>query len=412
MSRELARAHLVGPIMESLLREIDFGRLQPGHLPRIEALCRQRLTQAANAAVRRQLGGDSALDGLARDLSAELLCTRLFFALLQDESVTALVALGPDRLDVERGARRESVEGAFPSEQSLRRIALWMSARGGRPAHEDDPRVRCTLPDGSELQVLLPPLTPGGCILSLRRPAPALGDLAGLALNAVVPSGLIPVLHALVTARLSLVVSGARAGARAAVVDALLTAVSPSDRVAVLDAGGLVARGRPDVIRMLPSAASPPAELLDAAARLRPDRLVACELNRESGPGFLDLAAATGSLGTLHAASPRDATDRLTAWAAEHLGEPAATRQVGSALAAVLHLSSRVDGRPVLSALTEVAGGDGEPIALHDVVRFHPRADGGGTFAGSGSRPGLAEVLEQRGHRLPATTWRLQQSVG
>ena len=399
--------------MEGLLREIDFSRLQPGHLPNVEALCGQRLGESATAAIRRQLGGDSAIDLLAKELAEELLCTRVFFAHLQDERVTSLLAVGADRLEVERGSQRETIEGVFPSEESLQRVALWMTALAGRPVHEGDPIVRTRLPDGSALQAVLPPFSTGGCLLALRRPTPSLGDLAGLALNGVVPSGLVPLLHALVSARLTLVVAGGTEDARGAVVDALLTAVPTSDRVVVVDDEGSLGVGLGGAIRLRPNEAASPARLLDAAARFRPDRLVLRGLDLGSTPDFLRIASAGagGSLATLEACSPRDAVDRLIAQTAQGIGEPAASRLLVGAVSALLYLSRRADGRPVLEALCEIALGDGERVAVNELVRFHPRPDGGGVFTGSGSRPALAELLEQRGHRFPATTWRFQQSV-
>lgn len=400
-------------MMEGLLREIDFGRLQPGHLPNVEALCRQRLGQAATAAIRRQLGGDSALDRLSKELAEELLCTRVFFAMLQDEGVTSILAVGTDRLEVERGAQRESIEGVFPSEESLQRVALWMTARAGRPVHAGDPIVRTRLPDGSELQAILPPLAPGGCLLSVRRPALGFGDLAGLALQGVVPSGLLPVLHAMVSARLTIVVAGASEELRGGVADALLSAAPADERVVVLDPQGTIGAGRPTAIRLRPGEAASYAVLLAAAARLQPERIVVRGLDASTTPGFLRLAAghAEGSIATMDACAPRDAVDRLVAQSAREIGEAAAARLVASAVSAVLFLGWRSDGRPVLEALSEVATGDGDRIALHDLVRFHPRPDGGGTFTGSGTRPTFAELLDRRGHRLPATTWRFQQSV-
>jgi pilus assembly protein CpaF len=412
MSRQLARAQLVGPMMEGLLREIDFSRLQPGHLPNVEALCRQRLGQAATAAVRRQLGGDAAIDLLARELAEDLLCTRVFFALLQDERVTSLLAVGAERLEVERGGARESLEGVFPSEESLQRVALWMTARAGHPAHEGDPLVRTRLPDGSELQAVLPPFAPS-CLLSLRRPTPSLGDLAGLALHGVVPAGLVPVLHALVSARLTLLVAGGTEDSRGAVVDALLSAVAPADRVVVMDPDGTLATGLAGAIRLRPGPGAEGGVLLEAAARLRPERLVLRGLDADTTPGFLRVASATarGSIATLEACSPRDAVDRVVAQLARTLGDAAAHRLLAATVSAVLFLGQRADGQPVLEALAGLTVGDGERIALHEVVRFHRHPDGGGTFAGSGARPALAEQLEQRGHKLPASAWRFQQTV-
>jgi pilus assembly protein CpaF len=412
MSKELARAQLVGPIMEGLLSEIDFARLQPGHLPRVEALCRQRLGDEATSAIRRQLGGDRALDLLAKDLAEELLCTRVFFALLQDDTVTALLAVGADRLEVERAGRRETVDSGFPSEESLQRVALWMTARSGSPAHAAEPMVRTRLPDGTDLQVILPPLSMSGCVLSLRRPAPGLGDLAGLALNGVVPSALVPVLHAMVSARLTTIVAGAGDDLRGAVVDALLTAVPDSERLVLLDADDASPERR-GAVRLQTQRGGSRTELLRAAARMRPDRLVVRRLDADMSLAFLQMAAgsAEGSLATLDAYSPRDALDRLTAQAAQSLGAAAAARLLPAAISAVLFLGRREDGRPVLEALCEVAPGDGGTVLLHDLVRFHARPDGSGTFVGSGTRPGFAALLERRGHRLPPSTWRLQQSV-
>lgn len=413
VSQEIARAQLVGPVMEALLREVDFSRLQAGHLPHIQALVREKLAEGATAATRRQLGGQAGVDAIGQELAEDVLCTREFFALVQDPAVTALIIHGAHDVRTERGEERGSANWSFPSEQSLNRIAMWMTARVDRTVHPGRPLVEARLPDGSQLQAIVPPVAPSGTVLCIRRSLLVGADLATLAAAGCFPAALVPLLHALVVGRLNLLVSGPFGGAATTLLSALAQSAPVGERLVLIEHRSSLPLERPAVLRLQegPGGAPSCAELVEAAVGLRPDRLILPRLEGVEGRGLLRAMSGPlpGSIGSLRAASAEGAVEALVALAEPGV-EAAGRRLVSAALDVVLQVGDGPFG-PRLTEVSEVGGMEDGKVALRRVFAWEAGAGAGGTFAAAGLRPDFADRLERAGLRLPPDLWRLRQDL-
>jgi len=427
-SLEIARAHLVARVMEALLRELDFRRLEPGHRDDMRKLLRERLDAEGTPAEVRQLGGDKGLDEMAGEMADDLVALRDFYSLLQADGISDILVNGPRQIYVERAGRLDPTGLSFPSEKSLRRTALWMTARVGRPVHDRQPMVDARLPDGSRINAIVPPLAVDGTVLSIRRFTHLGLDLKGLAAAAAFPAALLPLLSAVVTCRLNVLISGGTGSGKTTLLNALSEAVGEGERVVTIEDSAELRLRQTHVVRLETRLADAQGQgeistraLVRNALRMRPDRILVGEVR---GPEALDMMQAMntgheGSMSTIHANSPRDALDRLetmVGMADVALSEKVIRRQIARSIDLVLHLRRLSDGRRVVERISEVGQMQGEVIAMQDVFQFHfqgelPDGRCVGTFAATGIRPSFVERLERRGFRIAPDLWRIQQAV-
>jgi pilus assembly protein CpaF len=427
-SLDIARSHVVARVMEGLLRELDFARLERAHRDDVARLCRERVDAEATPAEVRQVGGDRALEEISGELADDLIGAREFFALLQTEGVSDVLVNGSQNVYVERGGRLQRTSICFPSEKSLRRTALWMTSRVGRPVHDRQPMVDARLPDGSRINVIVPPLAVDGTVLSIRKFTQLGLDLAGLAQGGAFPAALSPLIQAVVACRLNLLVSGGTGSGKTTLLNALSESINEGERVVTIEDSAELRLRQAHVVRLetrLPDASGDgevsTRALVRNALRMRPDRILVGEVR---GAEALDMLQAMntgheGSMSTIHANSPRDALDRLetmVGMADVALAETVIRRQLARSLDLVIHLRRLPDGRRVVEKITEVGQLQGEVVAMQDIFQFQFQgelADGRcvGTFAATGIRPALVDRLERRGFRVSPDLWRIQQQV-
>lgn len=282
---------------------------------------------------------------------------------------TTDVFLNPDgTVWADRGAGPVAVPRMRLAPAEARELAVRLVARGGRHVDDASPCVDVRLGDGIRVHVVLPPLSPGGAVVSVRVAAvarPALDDLERAGFFEGHDASAV---RRLVARRANLLVTGAAGSGKTTLLGALLGAAPPGERIVVLEDVAELRIAHPHVVAL--QARQPNIEgaggvaldrLVREALRMRPDRLVVGEVR---GAELRELLTALntghdGGAGTLHANSLADVPARLEALGALCGLEPAAlARQAVSAFDAVLHVE-RVDGRRRLAAVGELSIRDG-----------------------------------------------------
>jgi pilus assembly protein CpaF len=277
-----------------------------------------------------------------------------------ERGVTDVFLNGDGSVWTDRGAGVLAVDGLRVPASAARDLAVRLVALGGRHLDEATPAVDVRLGDGVRVHAVLPPVSGGGAVLSVRLPAevrPGLDDLDDAGFFAAVPIGRI---RELVAGRANLLVTGAGGSGKTTFLAALLAAAPPTERIVVLEDVAELRIAHPHVVAL--EARQPNLEgaggigldrLVREALRMRPDRLVVGECR---GPELRELLAALntghdGGAGTLHANSLPDVPARLEALGALAAMSPdAVARQAVSALDVVLHIERSAQGRR-LSAL-------------------------------------------------------------
>lgn len=274
--------------------------------------------------------------------------------LLADDAVTDVLVNGPSEVWVERRGELIRTDVCFDSERDLLSVIERVITPLGLRLDRSSPIVDARLADGSRLHAVVPPATPDGPIVAIRRFTEAVTDLDGLVTTGSLTSDDADRLRQVVLSRRNILVSGGTGTGKTTLLNVLTRLVPPRERTVIVeDASELRAVGH----RVRLEAQPPNAEgrggvaldqLVRAALRLRPDRIIVGEVR---GPEALDLVSAlntghAGSMSTIHANGPEEALLRLETLALSGTRRPApdaVRRQIEAAVETVVQLA-RVDG--------------------------------------------------------------------
>ncbi|ASN52921.1 TadA family conjugal transfer-associated ATPase [Sinomonas sp. R1AF57] len=291
-------------------------------------------------------------------ISAELRGLGPLQVLANDPAVTDIFVNAPDDVWFDQGRGLERSRVSFPSEDAVRSLAVRLVAAAGRRLDESCPCVDVRLPEGYRVHAVLPPVSTGGTLLSVR-----IRRERSLTLDELVDAGtVLPdqrlVLEALVEQRCSFLVSGATGSGKTTLLSTLLGLVPQSGRIVLIEDAAELAPNHDHAVTLearhgnVEGAGSVDlADLVRQALRMRPDWLVVGECR---GAEVRELLAALNTghsgAGTIHANTARSVVARLAALGAlAGLGPEATALQAASALDAVVHLERSAAGRRVAS---------------------------------------------------------------
>jgi pilus assembly protein CpaF len=303
--------------------------------------------------------------------------------LLADEAVDEVMVNGPESVYVERLGRIERADVRFAGEAELMHAIERILAPLGRRVDEASPLCDARLPDGSRVNVVIPPLALSGPCLTIRRFRRHGFSLDDLVENETLPAELAEFLARCVRARAAVLVCGGTGSGKTTMLGALSGALPETERIVTIEDAAELKLRQPHVVRL---EARPPnlegrgevtiRQLVRNALRMRPDRIVVGEVR---GPEALDMLMALntgheGSLTTVHANSPPDALRRvetLALMAGVGLPHAAVREQLASALQLVVHQGRAPDGRRRVESVAEVvrlgdAAGTRELYGLRD----------------------------------------------
>jgi len=290
--------------------------------------------------------------------------------LLRDPEVEEVLVNGHEEIWVERGGRLRRTEIEFDDEEGLRDVIERVLGPIGRRVDELSPMADGRLPDGSRVNVVIPPLAVDGPALSIRRFAGIRPDPEELVDRGTFDPELRELLADAVAARRNLIVSGGTGSGKTTVLNAVSTFIAPGERVITIEDAAELRLGQPHVVRL----ESRPAgiegsgevtirDLVRNALRMRPDRIVIGEVR---GAEAMDLLVALntghrGALSTVHANGAADAMRRLETLAMmAGLGVPheVVREQLTNAVELVLHLEREGEERRAaeLCEVSRVAG--------------------------------------------------------
>jgi pilus assembly protein CpaF len=287
--------------------------------------------------------------------------------LLREPGIDEVLVSGTREIWVERDGRLEPTDAAFSSEAELREAIERLLARAGRRADEAQPICDARMPDGSRVNVVLPPLAVDGPALTIRRFRPS-----GLSADDLVRLGtwsaqLCELLGAAVRGRLNVLVCGATGSGKTTTLAALSGLIDPGERVVTIEDTAELRLALPHVVRLESRPATIEARgevtiraLVRNALRMRPDRIIVGEVRGAEAHDMLAALATghDGSLSTVHAGSPAEALRRvetLALMAGVGLSHETISAQLCDALDLVVHQVRRADGSRVVVEVAEVA---------------------------------------------------------
>ena len=293
--------------------------------------------------------------------------------LLADPAVDEVMVNGPGTVFVERAGRIERAAAAFDDETALMHAIERVLAPLGRRVDEASPMCDARLPDGSRVNVVIPPLAVDGAVLTIRRFRPQGFSLDDLVEVGTLPAETAAFLEVCVREGAAVLVSGGTGSGKTTTLGALSGAIPAGERIVTIEDAAELRLRQPHVVRL---EARPPnvegrgevtiRQLVRNALRMRPDRIVVGEVR---GGEALDMLAALttgheGSLTSVHANSPEEALRRLETLALmadSGLPHAAIREQLATAIDVIVHQRRTPGGGREVAAVAEVVRAAGGP---------------------------------------------------
>ena len=303
-------------------------------------------------------------------------------ALLDDDSVSEVMVNAPDEIYFERDGVIIHSPLRFRDNMHIMRIIERIIAPLGRRVDESSPYVDARLPDGSRVNIVIPPLVPRSPTMTIRKFRREKFKIADLVAIGTLTDPIAAFLRACVKQRLNIVISGGTGPGKTTLLNALSAYVPETERIITIEDPIEMKLQQGHVIAM---EARPPniegknevtqRDLVRNALRMRPDRIIIGEVR---GAESFDMLQAMntgheGSLTTIHANSPRDAIIRIenmVMMAGFDLPVRAIREQITAALHLVIQLARFSDGQRRVTHITEITGREGDTITTQDLFVF------------------------------------------
>ncbi|HEX7593862.1 MAG TPA: CpaF family protein [Anaerolineae bacterium] len=351
------------------------------------------------------------------DILAEVLGFGPIQKLLEDPTIDEIMINGPRNIYIERQGKIVRVPITFDTDSHVYRIIDRIVSPLGRRVDEGQPYVDARLPDGSRVNIIIPPLALGGPTVTIRkfRPQPITIDEA--VKLGTFSSEFVQFMKACVEGKMNIIVSGGTGSGKTTTLNILSSWIPDTERIITIENAAELQLRQEHVITL---ESRPPniegrgevtmRDLVVNTLRMRPDRIIVGEVR---GGEALDMLQAMntgheGSMSTVHANTPRDSLHRLETMvlmAGIELPLHAIREQIAGALNLIVQIERMRDGTRKVTAVTEVQGMEGEVIVTQELFKYERAGVKDGKILGklkaTGIRPKFMEKLEASNIFLP-----------
>lgn len=319
---------------------------------------------------------------IAREVEAEISEYGPIQALIEDPEVTEVMVNGHSNIYVERGGRISRHDKVFRDDAHVMRIIERIVHALGRRIDESSPMVDARLPDGSRVNVVIPPVAIDGPTLTVRKFARQPLTAQKLVENGTMSESMRVFLEAAVKAKITMMISGGAGSGKTTTLNALSGYIPAEERIVTIEDAAELQLQQKHVVRLecRPANIEGRGEvtvrhLVRNSLRMRPDRIIVGEVR---GGEALDMLQAMntgheGSLSTAHANSTRDALARLETMvlmAGTELPSKAIREQISSAIDLIIHQSRLRDGTRRIVQIAEVRNMESGVITMQDVFVY------------------------------------------
>lgn len=323
--------------------------------------------------------------------------------LLARDDIADIMVNGAKHVFIETNGKMEKTNIRFRDNQQLMNICQRIVSQVGRRVDEASPICDARLLDGSRVNVIGPPLAIDGPALTIRkfkRDSLRLDDLVKF--KSISPAGA-RVLEIIGACQCNIIISGGTGSGKTTLLNCLTSFIHPDERIITCEDSAELQLQQPHVVRL---ETRPPnlegkgkitmTDLVKNCLRMRPERIIVGEVR---GPEAFDLLQAMntghdGSMGTLHANSPREALSRIESMITMGgFSLPAKTiREMITGSVDIIVQAARLrDGSRRITRITEVLGMEGDVIVTQDLLVYEMDGeDANGNIIGSHKSTGIA----------------------
>lgn len=307
----------------------------------------------------------------------------LLDTIIKDETITEVMINGPEDIFIEQNGRLFKLEKQFESERRLEDIIQRIVGLAGREVNQANPICDTRLPDGSRVNVVLPPIALCGPTLTIRKFSKTPMTIERLIKYGSITQEIADKLELLVKAKYNIFICGGTGSGKTTFLNALSNYIPKDERVITIeDSAELQIVGVANLVRLETRNANAAGvgqitirDLIKSSLRMRPERIVVGEVR---GGEALDMLQAMntghdGSLSTGHANSTQDMLSRLETMVlqgAPGLPLEAIRQQIASAVDIIVHLSRLRDKSRKTMEITEVVGYQDGQVILNPLYVF------------------------------------------
>ncbi|WP_081296737.1 MULTISPECIES: CpaF family protein [unclassified Gilliamella] len=317
-------------------------------------------------------------------------------SLMKDETVNDILVNGPYSIYVERGGILAKTDKFFINERQLLDIARRLVNKVGKNIDEAHPLVDSRMPDGSRLNVVIPPVAIDGTSMSIRKFGTGRRTFHDLINYGSLNEDMANFLVIAARCRMNIIVSGGTGSGKTTMLNALSGFIGEHERTITLEDAAELKLQQDHVLRLETKSGGEDGRgrvtmqnLLVNALRMRPDRIILGECRGEEAFEMLQAmnTGHNGSMSTLHANTAKDALSRLESMiimAQPELPIVAIRHYIASSVNYIIQASRLPDGQRKVMSITEVMGLESDNIVTHDVFKFkiHDERDGNGKIQG------------------------------
>jgi pilus assembly protein CpaF len=351
------------------------------------------------------------------DLINEILGYGPIEPLLNDEDVSEVMVNGVEQVYVERDGNLELTDVTFKDKDHLMNIIQKIVAPLGRRVDEQQPYCDARLPDGSRVNIIIPPLALDGPTVTIRVFEEDPLTIEDLIDYDTLSRQMADFLEGCVEAGLNIIVSGGTGSGKTTTLNCLSSFIPSGERIVTIEDSAELQLQRDHVVRL---ETRPPniegegevtmQELVKNSLRMRPDRIIVGECRGEEALDMLQAmnTGHDGSLTTVHANNPREAVSRLETlvmMGGMELPQRAIREQIASAVDLIVQQSRLRDGSRKINSITEIQGMEEETVQRSEIFTFKQEGMEEGEIIGdlkpTGVRPSFYERFEEEGIELP-----------
>jgi pilus assembly protein CpaF len=354
---------------------------------------------------------------LFHDIINELLGFGPLQTLLDDPDISEVMVNNAKNVYVERDGKIIRTNITFDNDDQVLRVIDRIILPLGRRIDSDSPTVDARLPDGSRVNAVIPPCAIDGPSLTIRKFQKGKLSVDQLIDFGSITRGMADFIRACVVSRFNIIISGGTGSGKTTLLNVLSSFIPEEERIVTIEDAAELRLQQEHVVRLETKApniegknAVSVRDLVRNSLRMRPDRIIVGEVR---GGEALDMLQAMntghdGSLTTVHANSPRDAITRLETlvlMAGMDLPLKVVRQQIASAVDLIVQQTRLKDGSRKVTAISEVAGMEGDIVVLTDVFKFEQTGvstEGKvlGDLKPTGIRPLFSSRLEAAGLKL------------
>jgi len=370
-------------VLEGVIDDLTFtpDKSNPSDLKILDEQILTTLNTIATKNNKHLLPGDK--QKIAKIVMDEIVAFGPITSLLEDPTITEVMVNGFDKVFIERFGKIEKTDKFFRNNQHVLHTIDKIVAPIGRRVDESSPMVDARLPDGSRVNIIIPPLAIKGPTVTIRKFSADPYGLEDLITFGSLNMNMAKFLRSCVRGRLNIIVSGGTGSGKTTLMNVISSFISHDERIVTIEDAAEMQLQQEHVITLESRTANIEGkgkisirDLVINSLRMRPDRIIIGEVR--SGEALDMLQAMNtghdGSITTVHSNSPRDALSRIETMvlmAGMDLPSRAIREQISSALDLVIQISRFNDGTRKITRITEVVGMENDTITLQDIFKFN-----------------------------------------